>query len=932
MFQAHRRTDIGLERSLTLPAIMVPRRPVRTIMGLTWVLLLGLIAAAGVPVRVARAQVTDSAARSAAWAAHQQLATASPFRGMKWRADGPTKTGARVAAVAVPPGDNGTIYVGVGTGSVWKTLNNGLTWRPIFDHESSFAIGDIAVARSNPNIVWVATGEAQPRYTGYSYPGTGVFKSTDAGASWTHMGLGDSHHIAKVIIHPTDPNVVYVGVMGHQWSSNAERGVFKTTDGGVHWTRSLFINDSTGVVDMAMDPRDPNILYAWAWHIESGTDGGLYRTSDGGKHWRHITAGLPSGALGRAGIDVAPSDPNVVYIFVDNRAPSDVRNRDFVGGEVYRSDDRGETWHKAGAQDLYDVFGEYGWKFAQVRVSPSDPNDVFILGNHGFHSRDGGRTWQRIGDKILRLHDTDGRALHLDQHRIWIDPLNPKRVLLGNDGGLFESYDEGESWLHLNDIPVAQMYFVTTDNHTPYNIFAGTQDDAAIYGPSNASIDDAVPDTWRSVYLDPWTGGDSFVTFPDPTNDRLIYYEHQNGGIRRMDLDGISVNSFGPSSTDLHPHLVPRDTSLRFSWYTPFFVSRFDPHTLYAGGSRVLKSTDRGATWQAISGDLSDKAGGDRAVVPTGAATMLTESPTDRGTLIMGTEGGSLWRTVDDGAHWKRIGAGLPRKWVSRVIFSANKSSTVYASFTGFREDDTRPYVFVSDDLGDTWRSISSNLPMEAVNVIKDDPAHPDILFAGTDAGVYVSLNRGGQWQSLSATLPTTPVQDLTVQVREHELVIGGYGRGAWILDLAPIEWLAGTEKDGSALKSLHVFTPHPVKLDYFPWDKVPGEPRRGRPDGRIYFFAPSSGVATVTIRDSSGVIRRQLQVPATVGMNTVVWDLEVQRDPRDPRDPRVSRVSRVSRAPARPELSDARAGSYDVQVEVGGQKGEIRLTLLPVQ
>jgi photosystem II stability/assembly factor-like uncharacterized protein len=885
---------------------MVPRR-ILVLAGAVTAALAMIVTAATL-----RAQATDTVARAAAWEAHNTLASSSPFRGMQWRADGPTRIGARVEAIAVPPGNNGTIYVGVGTGNVWKTVNNGLTWRPIFDHESAFAIGDIAVSGSNANVVWVGTGEAQPRYTGYGYPGTGVFKSTDAGATWTHMGLSDSHHIAKVIIHPDNPDIVYVASIGHEWSSNAQRGVFTTTDGGAHWTRVLFINDSTGVVDMAMDPANPKIIYAWAWHIESGTDGGLYRTADGGDHWSHITNGLPSGALGRAGIDVAPGDPNVVYIFLDNRAKSPVHGRAFVGGEVYRSSDRGESWRKANAEDLYDVFGEYGWKFADVRVSPANPNDLFILGNHGFHSTDGGRTWRRIGDRILRLHDTQGRALHLDQHEIWIDPLNPDRVLLGNDGGLFESYDEGESWLHLNDIPVVQMYFVATDSHTPYNIFAGTQDDAAIYGPSNASVDDATPDAWRSVYLDPWTGGDSFVTLPDPTNDRLVYYEHQNGSMRRMNLDGLSVNSFGPSSTDIHPHLTPRDTSLRFSWYTPFLISRYDPHTLYAAGTRVLRSADRGATWKAISSNIGDPAGGDRAVVPSGAATMLTESPIARGTLIVGTEGGSLWRTIDDGAHWKRIGKGLPHKWVSRITISAQRKGTVYVSFTGFREDDTRPYLFVSDDLGDTWRSISSNLPMEAVNVIKEDPANSDILFAGTDMGAYVSMNRGARWESLSATLPTTPIQDLTVQARDHQLVLGSYGRGAWILDVAPIEWLASSQLPHSARPSLHVFAPRTVKLDYFPWETVPGDARRGRPSARIYFIAPDSGLATISVRDSSGKIVRRLQSAVVSGINSVTWDLRADVNPRagSPRD--------------------VRAGRYEIDVRLNGEDGTVPLVLLP--
>ena len=888
-----------------LHAIMVPSFRRTTASVVTAILLI-------VPFQASRAQASDSAIRETAWQDYLRLAQNSPFRGMPWRADGPTKIGARIEAIAVPAGDNGTIYVGVGTGNVWKTINNGLTWHPIFDHESSFAIGDIAVATSNPNIVWVATGEAQPRYTGYSYPGTGVFKSSDAGTTWRNMGLGESHHVGKVIINPRNPDIVYVGAMGHQWSNNPERGVFKTTDGGEHWSHVLAINDSTGVIDMAMDPANPDILYAWAWHIESGTNGGLYKSIDGGEHWRHVTTGLPTGELGRAGIDVAPSDPNVVYIFLDNRAKPAGTKHPYIGGEVYRSDDKGESWHRANTTDLYSVFGEYGWKFADVRVSPTSPNDLFILGNHGFHSLDGGRTWPRIGDRILRVHDTDGRALHLDQHEIWIDPLNPNRVLLGNDGGLFESYDEGESWLHLNNIPVAQMYFVSTDDHTPYNIFAGTQDDAAIYGPSNASIDDAVPDKWRSIYLDPWTGGDSFVTLPDPTNDRLVYYEHQNGGMRRMDLDGVSVNSFGPSSTDIHPRLARRDTSLKFSWYTPFFISKYDSHTLYAAGTRVMKTTDRGATWKAISPNIGDAAGGDRAVVPSGAATMIAESPLTRGVLIVGTEGGSLWRTTDDGGHWARIGAGLPHKWVSRVTLSAHNAKTVYVSFTGFRQDDARPYIYVSDDLGDSWRPIVEGLPMKAVNTVKEDPANGDILFAGTDLGAYVSLDRGSHWQSLSASLPSTPVMDLTVQAPEHQLVLGSYGRGAWILDLTPIEAMAAQLKSGAVPSGIRAFPPKSVTLDYFPWETVPGDARRGRPTATLYFAVGDSTPVTISVRDSAGAVVRQMRDEAFRGINGVVWDLRLQR------------------ARASAELYDAPPGLYSIEIQASGERATTSIRLIP--
>ena len=854
------------------------------------------------------AQPTSATDRALAWTAHNALAQSSWYRGLAWRAAGPVKIGARVEAIAIPAGNTGTIYAGVGSGNLWKTVNNGLTWRPVFEHESAFAIGDVAVSRSQPNIVWVGTGEAQPRFSGYAYPGTGVFKSTNGGDSWTNMGLGETHHIAKVLIHPTNPNIVYVAAMGRQWTANRERGVFRTVDGGAHWTQVLFVDDTTGVVDMAIDPSNPNILYAWAWQIEAGTRGGLFKSRDGGTTWRHITAGLPTGVVGRSGIDVAPGAPNVLYLFLDNRASSTVRDRPYVGGEVYRSADRGEHWRRVNTDDLYEVFGTFGWKFTDVRVDPRNAQHVYIMGNRGFESFDGGATWRRLGDRILRLHDTEGRSLHLDHHELVIDPANPDRVLLGNDGGLFMSYDAGASWLHLNNIPVSQMYFVATDDKSPYRIFAGTQDDAALFGPSTASLDDAVPDPWRSVYLDRWTGGDSYVTLPDPTDDRFVYYEHQNGAMMRMDITGGSILSGGPSSENIRPRLPRGAPPLRFSWYTPFFISPHNPRTLYAGGNRVLKTIDRGTTWTAVSPELGDSAGADRAVVPTGALTMLTESPLVPGMLAGGTESGRVWLTTNDGATWRRIDAGLPRKWVSRVITSAQSAATLYVSFTGFREDDTRPYLFVSNDTGHTWRSIVSNLPQESVNVIKEDPTNADLLYVGTDLGVYVSFDRGGSWESLSSSLPSTPVQDLTVQSRDNELVIGTYGRGAWILDLTPIR----DRLTVTSAMPLRVFPIRSVISDYFPWETVPGD-RRGRNVARVHIASAVPGTANVSVSDSTGRVVRRWQAPVTLGVNTLVWDLQAER--------------------AAGGLDDARAGRYTIDVNVGEARssGAIEVRADPV-
>ena len=858
---------------------------------------LALLAAACGPLL---AQVpTDAATRIAAWEQHQQLTARSPFAGMRWTAMGPSINGGRVEAIAVPRGNSSTIYVGMAAGSVWKTVNNGLTWRAVFTHESSYAIGDIAVAPSDERIVWVGTGEAQPRPSGYAYPGTGVFKSTDAGATWQHMGLTETQHIGKVLIDPQNPDRVWVAAIGHFWSPNADRGVFRTTDGGTNWTKVLFVNDSTGAIDIVLDPSNTGTLYAWAWQIEKGRDGGLFKSTDGGTSWRHVTAGLPTGLLGRGGLDVAPSSPNVVYVYLDNQAPGPSSDRPSVGGEVYRSDDRGEHWRKANSDDLYTVFGAFGWKFCDVRVSPDNPDEIYILGNIGMHSTDGGRTYRRIGEKILRVHDSPGKALHLDHHDIWIDPLNPDRVLLGNDGGVFQSYDRAETWLHLNNIPAVQLQFIAADTGAaPYRVYAGAQDNAAVYGPSDARHADATADPWRYVYLDRWTGGDSFVTLPDPTDKRIVYYEHQNGDMLRMDITGSSVISGGPSSVQIMPRAAKGEPPYRFGWYTPFIISEHEPHTLYAGGNRVLKSTDRGDRWTPVSPDLSEPAGGLRAVVPFGTITMLSESKFRAGVLYAGTEGGTIWRTRDDGTSWARVSAGLPRKWVSRVIASVHSENTIYAAFTGYREDDFKAYLYMSDDGGRTWRSIAANLPASSINVVKEDPADRAVLYVGNDLGVYVSRDRGGSWQSLAADLPTMAVHDLVVQAQSREIIIASYGLGAWKLDLAPVLGLS----DAVRAKALALFPPKPVRLDYYPWEVVPGD-RRGRPVAAFHYFASAAEPVTIVVKDSADRVVRSLVSRAVAGVNTATWDL-LDANGRDAKAGRYAVEASSTRGSARASIT----------------------------
>ncbi len=714
----------------------------------------------------------------ASWDHHCTLISESPFKHLKWRAVGPRLQGGRIECIACPPGNTFTIYVGAGSGNLWKTINNGTTWRPIFDDQSTFAMGDVAVSRSQPNVVWVGTGEVLMARS--SYAGTGVFKSTDAGETWQNMGLHDSHHIGRVLIDPKDPDVVYVAAIGHLYTHNRQRGLFKTTDGGRSWRKILYVDDQTGVTDVVMDPSDNRTLYATAWqrsrrawnHNDFGPGSGLYKSTDAGKSWKKLAGGLPHGDhVGRISVDVAASNPNVLYAICDCQGPEEA---------VYRSDDKGQTWTKVNRDRV-----RAGYDFCMVKVSPDNENEIYLPGARSYRSTDGGKTYQQIQGTLVHLLPHGSRVLHLDAHAFWIDPLNPDRLILGNDGGLHVSYDRGQSWLHLNNIPIAEFYDVSADMAVPYNIYGGTQDNAALYGPSNHVVKDGQPDPWKHVYLDRWGGGDSYSTVADPTDPNTIYYGHQFGDFRRKNMKT-------GESKGIRPKLPDGEPPLRFNWMTPYIISSHDPSTIYCGANRLFKSADRGDSWTVISPDLSTSPGPHRqGNVPYGTITTISQSPLEPGLLYVGTDDGNVQLTRDDGKNWTQLGAELPPQWVSRVVASAHQMQTVYVSLSGYRDDDFSTYLYVSQDFGRTWTSLAGNLPTESVNVVAEDPARKDVLYVGTDLGVYVSLNRGKTWHSLCNHLPTTPVHDLLIHPRDKELVIGTHGRSAFVLDVREILHLA---------------------------------------------------------------------------------------------------------------------------------------------
>jgi photosystem II stability/assembly factor-like uncharacterized protein len=776
--------------------------------GVRWALASGalgawILGAASVPVKASGADqapgtgpvlsvpATSAEARREAWARHQQLERESPVAALPWRAVGPRLQGGRIEALAVSPGRPSTIYAGAGSGGVFKSINNGTTWTPIFDREATTSIGSIAVAPSDPNVVWVGTGEVLMARS--SYAGFGVYKSTDAGATWTNMGLTDTHHIAQVLIHPKDPNRVWVAAIGRLYSENEERGVFRTVDGGRTWQRTLFVNPRTGAIDLTLDPSNPDVLYASMWdrsrkawgHSPNGPGSGAYKSTDGGVTWRLLGGGLPSGAdVGRIGLAIARSNPRVVYALVDNYAPPPASPAGTSGGgapkptriegEVYRSDDAGGTWRKVNTEPL-----STGWDFCLIRVAPDNENVVYLPNQRFLASENGGRTYRQIQGTLVHLLPHGSTVLHLDQHELWINPQDGDHMLLGNDGGLHLSYDRGASWLHLNNLPIGEFYAVSVDMDTPYNIYGGTQDNAALFGVSTQAMADDRSDQWTQIYLDRWGGGDSYFTYRDPSDRDLFYYEHQFGDLRRKRMSTGATDAIAPKAP-------PGEPPNRTNWMTPFLLSAHSPGTMYYGAERVFKSKDRGTSWTAISPDLTS-APSQQGNVPWGTLTSIAESPIQADLIYTGADDGRLHVTRDGGATWRRIGETLPERWISRVVASRHHEGTVYVAMTGYRFNEFTPYLYVSRDYGQTWTSLVGNLPAEPINVVGEDPTDARILYLGTDSGVYASITGGRAWMSIGATLPTVPVHDLVVHPRESELVIATHGRSVYVADIKPV-------------------------------------------------------------------------------------------------------------------------------------------------
>jgi len=796
---------------------------------------------------------------------------ASFLAGLTPRNIGPANMGGRVTAVAVVEKRPTTLYLATATGGLWKTINAGITWTPLFDNQSTISLGDVAVAPSNPEIVWAGTGEANARNS-VSW-GDGVYKSIDGGKTWQNMGLRDSHHIGRIIIHPTNPDILYVAALGHVWGPNPERGLFQSADGGKTWQHSLALNEDTGCIDVAMDPGDPLTLYCCAYRVRRdsfsgpnprvmyGSDSGIYKSVDGGKTWRRLTQGLPDRPLGRCGISICRADPRVLMAVVQTDR-TDVRtvpgqaarpgNQVDIGG-VFRSLDRGESWVK-----LNDLCPR-PFYFSQIRIDPTDDRRVYVLGLPLFVSVDGGKSFR-----------TDGAVgVHVDHHALWINPTDPDHLILGGDGGLYFSHDRGQSWEHVRNLPLAQFYGIGLDMRQPYRIYGGLQDSGSWGGPSRTfSREGITPGHWVRIL-----GADGFYCQADPHDPDTVYAEAQYGGLERLNVrTGQAVN--------IKPRPFPGQPDYRFNWNSPILISPHDSKTIYFGGNHLFRSGNRGDSWEMLSADLTrGPPGPDAARGHT--LTTIAESPLKPGLLWAGSDDGMVVVRSNPG-RWDDVSGRIPglppERLISRIECSPYAAGTAYLSIDRHRHDDRLPYLFRTDDFGRTWKSLTANLPAGGpIHVVRTDPRNRNLLYVGTEFGLYVSINAGASWQRLRAGLPTVPVYDLAIHPRDRELVIATHGRSIYILDIAPLQELT----PALLQKTAHLFEVKPaLQFSYRGSSGFTGGKQYlgANPDyGATVWYAlrePLTEAPTLSIVDAQGTAMAAYALRNEPGLHSVVWPL----------------------------------------------------------
>lgn len=816
----------------------------------------------------ANAQYTSAKERMERYDRHVSMTESSPYSGLEWQFVGPTNISGRMTDVAVVPGrgDNYTMYVAGASGGVWKTDNEGTTWKPVLEHAASTSIGDVTIAPGNPNIVWVGTGEANIFRS--SMAGAGIYKSMDAGDTWTHMGLAETHTIARIVIHPTNPDIVYVAASGHEWTKNPDRGIYKTTDGGKTWTKILYRGEEAAGIDLVMSPDNPQVLYAALWqrvrqkwndprNEPHYKESGIFKSEDAGATWTEINSGLPEAKFrGRIGLDVSVSNPNVVYAFVDNyEAAREAREEEtdsygrprgpiIYGATVYRSDNRGGSWRRVSEQNAYmeGLSSTYGWVFGQMRVDPNDENRIYVMGLALNVSDDAGKTFRRLP------------GMHGDHHGLWIDPDNSNYLVNVNDGGLAVSYDRGANWIEKKDgLPLVQFFNVSHDMSEPFQVYGSVQDHGSYKGVIDLSGGRSkIP----AVEFKNAPGGEGSRHAIDPTDPSVVYSAGFYGTISRSDLKA-------GSSTPIMPPRVNPDQPLRGQWLAKFMISPHNPRILYHGMNYLFRSMDRGSSWEAISPDLTTNNLAELGDIQYQTIFSVSESPFKFGLIYVGTDDGRVHVTHNSGEKWTELTAKFPkRRWISKIEASLFDKGTVYLAQNGKRDEDFTPYLFQSDDFGVTWRDIGSGIPSGPINVVTGDPTNKHILYVGTDLGAYITVDSGKTWSSLANGLPTTFVSDLTVHPTEDILVASTHGRGIYAMDVRPLQELAANQTPNA----LTLLEPEAVRL--------PTGFRGGAASARIYFYSASAGEIEFSISNEKGEEVQKLLYTGKVGLNSFDWNL----------------------------------------------------------
>ena len=795
---------------------------------------------------------------------YKEMKAESKFN-LNWISLGPTLNSARADVVQLDTAHPGTMYVGFGSGGLWKTVNNGLSWKSIFEEQAGFSIGDFAIAPSNPDILYIGTGENLKKPRNYTLPGTGMYRSNDAGKTWEHIGLEDSWSIAEIAVDPTNPNIVVVSVLGHLWTKNKNRGIYRTTDAGKTWEHVLYKDELTGANDIVISPMNPKIMYASLWEVYpgiSGVNSGVYKSNDGGKTWTPCKNGLPTGPnVGRIGVSVSFTNPNKAYALVDN-----LNNPKNQAAELYKTEDGGLTWNKTHSSP-FKIFSAYGWYFTNVYVNPKNDEEIFCLGIRLAHSVDGGKTFTFIGGNVNRMTPSIAQGLHLDQCELWINPNNPNHIALGNDGGLYVSMDKGLTWMHYNNIPTGEFYDIAIDASN-YTIYGGTQDDATVYGPAK-ELNTNFSDPWKYVWIDPWDGGDGCVSQVDPENKNIVYYSQQYGDATRLDRTADTAVSIKPRL----PKSI-QDTLL-FNYITPYFISSYQSKTLYHGGNYIFKSTDRGDAWKVISPNITKSAIKEKQSFAAGA---LVESTIKKGLLYVGTDKGAFWVSQNDGGVWEEKSVGIANNYIRSISPSNFKTARVYMCMTGINYDDLHSYLYVSENYGADWKNISAGLPDEPMNVIKEDPTNENILYAGGLRTVYVSMDRGNTWSTLGKDMPQVAIADLEIHLPTMDLVVATHGRGIYKINLKPIQKMMNQQL---AKEQDYLFEVADIQR---PWFNSNG----GEPDYRSFektnfsLWLKESQSIQLSIIDKANKEIWSTKINGNKGFNEYRWDLTLSKRTSD--------------------------------------------------